>query len=81
MRNIITGFAAAATLIAIPALAEPKGGTPTPDASGATAQVATPGKRYCIVQSFTGSRVPKKICKTRDQWMEEENFDPLAPRK
>lgn len=81
MRNIIIGFATAATLIAVPALAETKPGTPTPVASGSAEKAAVRDKRYCIVQNFTGSRVPKKICKTRAQWMDDDNFDPLTVQR
>lgn len=34
--------------------------------------------RYCIVDTVTGSRIPQKVCKTRQQWM-AEGFDPLNP--
>lgn len=80
MRTIIHGFAAAAILIAVPALAETKPGTPTPAAGAETAEQAVKDKRYCIQQSLTGSRLAKKICKTRAEWMNDDGFDPLAQK-
>lgn len=80
MRNTVIAFTAAA-LTAVPALAETKPGTPSPVASGGASQGQAQDKRYCVVESFTESRLPKKICKTRARWMDEDNFDPLAPRK
>ena len=32
--------------------------------------------RYCVVATFTGSRVEKKTCLTRDEWL-KRGFDPL----
>lgn len=81
MRIMITGFAAAIALTSVPALAETKPGTPTPAAGvESVEQAAVKDKRYCIQQTFTGSRVAKKICKTRAQWMTDDNFDPLDPK-
>ncbi len=36
-------------------------------------------RRYCVVGTVTGSRIPQKICKTRKQWMSDDQFDPLNP--
>jgi hypothetical protein len=34
-------------------------------------------QRYCIVQAVTGSiRATQKVCKTREQWMQEDGIDP-----
>lgn len=38
------------------------------------------GQKYCIEQLVTGSRVPIRVCKTRDQWIKDDNFDPLTAR-
>ncbi|MCP3731696.1 hypothetical protein M9978_14810 [Sphingomonas sp. MG17] len=80
MRTIINGFAAAAILIAAPALAETKPGTPTPAAGESSEQAAAQDKRYCAKHSATGSRIAKKVCKTRAQWIDEDGFDPLAQK-
>ncbi|WP_294303435.1 hypothetical protein [uncultured Sphingomonas sp.] len=32
---------------------------------------------YCLVDTVTGSRIPRKSCKTRVEWM-AQGFDPLA---
>lgn len=78
MHIIITGFAAAA-LIATPVLAETKPGTVAP-AAETTEQTVAKDHQYCVRVDFTGSRLAKKVCKTRAQWMDEDNFDPLAQK-
>lgn len=78
--HAIHGFSAVALFvssIAAPAAAEVKPGSPVPTASGTTAPVAK-DKRYCVIEAMTGSRVPRKICKTRARWM-DQGFDPLTP--
>lgn len=35
------------------------------------APAATRQPRYCFVETFTGSRIPHKICKTKAEWAEE----------
>ena len=75
-----TGFAAL-TLVAGPAAAT--GREPASDAKPAaratpTADASTQ-KKYCIVDTITGSRLAQKVCKTRDAWMREDGFDPLNP--
>ena len=54
---------------------------PAPDASAAKTSEAptsaTPHVRYCVIDTPTGSRIDRKVCKTRDEWL-KEGFDPLA---
>ena len=50
-------------------------------ASGAVAPatVRPPATRYCVVSEVTGSRLTRKVCQTRAQWL-DQGFDPLAKR-
>ena len=42
------------------------------DASAAQApEAAAAKKKYCMVDSLTGSRMPRKVCKTERQWANE----------
>lgn len=50
-----------------------------PSARVAAAKVS-PDTKYCVVDSFTGSRVPRKVCRTRDEWIAREGFDPAAKK-
>jgi hypothetical protein len=50
-----------------------------PGSAAGSTPVATKPKRYCIDATYTGSRMPKRSCKTRDEWM-KEGIDPLAAR-
>jgi len=80
MRKFIT--AAAATLIvatAAPAMARDTA-VPAP-APSTEASAPKAEKRYCVDASSTGSRLPKKVCKTRADWIADDNFDPLAPQR
>lgn len=67
--------AIAATLVAAPAFAAPAQTTDTIAAAAQTAVVhpaAQPAaKRYCIVETPTGSRIPQKRCQSRDDWLSE----------
>lgn len=36
-----------------------------------------PARRICIVDTITGSRVPVKVCHTREDW-QKMGIDPLA---
>ena len=52
-----------------------------PDPSSASKQdEAKPEKKattYCVEYKITGSILPRKTCKTRAQWIEEDGVDPV----
>ena len=67
----------AITLAMAPVAADPRGAVepaPVPTAQ-ATAKADT--KRYCIVETLTGSRMPQRICHTRAEWL-TRGTDPLV---
>lgn len=82
MKTIII---AAAALLAVPAVAQDRvDRTPTitaPQAGGGTA-VSSKAKetRYCVQGEFTGSRIARKTCHTRDRWL-ARGYDPLDDLK
>lgn len=55
-----------------PAAAKPN---PEPVAKSAqaaeSADAATERRRYCLVETITGSMIPRKTCKTRAEWEAE----------
>lgn len=53
---------------------------PAPAAKTSVAKSAATTK-YCVVDSFTGSRVPRKFCRTRDEWIAQQGIDPLTFKK
>ena len=62
--------------LAVPAGAAEKGnaksassGAVLPAASAVTAR--PPETRYCLLEEFTGTRIPKKVCKTEREWTAE----------
>jgi hypothetical protein len=73
-------IAAAATLvIGSPVAAFAK---PIPAARPAKpAPAATNAPRYCVTEEIGGSRFTRRTCKTRDAWINDENFDPVTFRE
>ncbi|MEG3178105.1 hypothetical protein U1872_17825 [Sphingomonas sp. RB3P16] len=66
---------APATRDARPAAATVAAGTEMP-----TSRVAAPAaQRYCVVSDVTGSRIARRVCQTRADWL-KDGFDPLATR-
>jgi len=65
-------IALGALMLATPALAQAEGKPAPAETKDAKA------KLYCVKQPpITGSIMPRKICKTRDKWLEEDHLDPL----
>jgi hypothetical protein len=52
------------------------GATATPAAK--SGKESTTNAKYCVVDTVTGTRIQKKVCKTRIEWM-AEGVDPLNP--
>jgi hypothetical protein len=74
-------LAAALSLGATAAFAAPVDPSKAPAASARAAAVkASPETKYCVVQTFTGSMLPRKVCRTRDEWIAREGFDPAAKK-
>lgn len=70
---------AAAGLVAlatIPVMAQAADGRPD-TTTNTSADAAASKKKFCVVEAATGSRVPKKICRTRTEWL-ALGFDPTA---
>ena len=65
--------AASPALAATPDSSAPKAEQPEPGAS----PTATDKTKYCVVDTLTGSRISKKTCHTRKEWL-AQGFDPLA---
>ncbi|CUS44266.1 MAG: hypothetical protein V4610_14520 [Pseudomonadota bacterium] len=72
---------AAAGLVAlatIPVMAQAADGRPEPAANAPADAAATASKKkFCVVEATTGSRVAKKICRTRTEWL-ALGFDPTS---
>jgi len=74
-----SAIAAVVALVATPAFAAIN--DPTTDAPKQERAVPKPPKasqQYCVQDDLTGSRLPRKVCKTRAEWISEDGFDPLA---
>ncbi|WP_404371074.1 hypothetical protein AB5I39_03195 [Sphingomonas sp. MMS24-J45] len=68
---------AASPVIASEARPAPAPNTEAPQAAASGARVVNPKTRYCVIETITGSRIPVKTCKTRDEWL-DRGFDPLV---
>lgn len=81
MKTII---AVVAALLAVPAAAQQSADRrPTiaaPAQSGGGAAVSSKPTRYCIADTITGSRMTRKVCKSRDAWL-AEGYDPLDQKR
>ena len=77
-------FAAAGLVTAaiVPATASAAPRDPVAERSSTpgTASRVRSDQRYCVVEDSIGSRIPRRICKTRDQWISENDFDPIRHR-
>lgn len=73
---------AGATLVATssPAAARP-GEAVAAVPTTASSFPAADTRKYCVEDMITGSRVKRKICHTRADWMARFDFDPLAPKQ
>ncbi|MBB5715809.1 hypothetical protein [Sphingomonas aerophila] len=87
MSKTLLTLAAFGLLASANASADPREPKPAPSASPATndgsladrTASASQSRRYCIVAGdITGTRINRKICRTRDEWM-KQGFDPLDP--
>ncbi len=64
-------------VVAVPASAADRQATEnTPSTAPASAKTP-PEKKYCVIDTVTGTRIPQKTCKTRKEWMRDEGIDPL----
>lgn len=83
IKTFTAGAFAIAALATTAGSAQAAGPSPAGDAAPAAnatpAAERSPQTKYCIVDTVTGSRIAKKVCKTRDAWMREDGFDPLSP--
>ncbi len=79
MRITLTAASAAllATVIAAPAMAEPKSAPRPPIVGTETRESRDADTAICVKKTPTGSRVVRKVCKTQAEW-KAEGLDPLA---
>ena len=78
---LIASAALLAGATTVPALAAPRTAEPpaaTAPATDMPSHVAKP-TRYCVVETLVGSRIPTKVCKTRDEWL-DQGVDITKPR-
>ncbi|MCA3254397.1 MAG: hypothetical protein INF91_02130 [Alphaproteobacteria bacterium] len=77
IRASLAAFAGLSTvaLAAAPANAEPRPVTApaaqTEDAAGGASADVAKAKKFCVMQTITGSRMPKKTCRTAEEWKAE----------
>lgn len=78
--NAIGRVAAAAAIAAIVTVGMPSAvfAAPAADPVSTPAKPQPPAKptRYCVVEQVTGSNIERKTCKTREQWIKQDGYDP-----
>ncbi|MFA5963982.1 MAG: hypothetical protein WC804_08200 [Sphingomonas sp.] len=77
MSKIIMLIGGAALAVAAPAMAASSATDTTGSGTKTEQAKPKPEQRFCVVSEVTGTRIPKKTCKTRKAWL-AEGFDPLA---
>ena len=77
-------LAAAAALVAGSAIAPASAAVREDPASEAKAgkqsDAKAPARKYCIAGPVTGTHLPKKVCKTRDEWIAQDRWDPVTDK-
>ncbi len=63
------------TLAALASIADPAA-APTPAPAAPAPQSAESRKTYCLTGDLTGSRIPRRECHTRTEWL-KQGIDPL----
>jgi len=83
IKTFMAGFATIAALTMIAGSAQAAGsraeGDTTPTTRATPTTAPSPQTKYCVVDTVTGTRIARKVCKTRDAWRRENGFDPLNP--
>lgn len=75
-------FAIAAMCLASPAFAQADQGSRAPAIAaptqpGGATTTRTKETRYCVIDNVTGSRIERKLCRTRQAWL-SEGYDPVV---
>jgi hypothetical protein len=69
----LLSVAAGSLLVALatPAAAQSQAAGNSASEAENSGQTTAPRRRICVLQQFTGSRLPRKICKTQQEWDRE----------
>ncbi|HEX8413927.1 MAG TPA: hypothetical protein VF637_08580 [Sphingomicrobium sp.] len=78
---ILNAIGAGSLSLAMPAVAAPvEPAATTSQRDALRANNARSDKLYCTIHRHTGSQINRKMCATREQWIERQGIDPLAAR-
>ena len=82
MTNLFLIASSASLSVTAPPLvargAKPVAAESQPVGSTQRAPSENTARKYCVVDTVTGSRLSHKVCKTRQDWISQDGFDPLA---
>jgi hypothetical protein len=86
IKTVIFAVSGALIAAASPALAdtgrapaEPTTSANTAGSGGKAATKSAASQRYCVKETNLDSRIPRRTCQTRDEWL-AQGFDPLAKK-
>lgn len=71
MKTSFSILAIAAASIAAPAFADPAPIPPAPKPAAQEAGAPSIAPRFCIKEALTGSRIERKMCRTREEWSKQ----------
>lgn len=78
-RTVAMGAALALLASSVsPALAASRDPDASASAAGEQTASAHKAQQICVDEELTGSRIPHRVCKTRDRWIKEDGVDPLS---
>jgi hypothetical protein len=70
-KTVIAALAAALCATAFPAAArdgQPRPAAPAQQADRADNEAANPDRRICVTERLSGSRMPRRVCRTAREW-------------
>ena len=76
LMGVAAAFCMAAASPVMAATPDPNGAPKAEKPESGVASVGKAATKYCIVDTATGSHIPKKTCLTRKEWL-AQGVDPL----
>ena len=80
-KSLSTFAAAGALLISLSAPAAAQNSQSTPRDRGAADRAERPDRQICVQYELVGSRIPKRDCRTRREWIELEGAVPEGEQR
>ena len=77
LMGVVAAFCMAAASPVMAAAPDPGAAPKAEKLESGASSAAGDARKYCVIETPTGSHVSKKTCHTRKEWL-DQGFDPLA---